>query len=118
MPFGMWKSPVSERGGSACRTMGCDFRAFAHPDHAVDLAAFLHQQSPRGDVAVHDTGGLNFDTLVGVNAAADFPADDRFARHHVALDGAAFRHQHLATRADGPDDRSEEHTSDLQSPYY
>src|ERR1041384_4046876 len=113
MPFGMWISSVSEWGGSACRAESCGpctaFRIrspFAHADHAVDLAAFLHQQSLGGDVPVHDTGGLDFDAFVSVNAAADFPTDDRLARHHVALDRAAFRHQHLATRTDGPDDRA------------
>src|SRR6266567_3792297 len=113
MPFGMWISSFSEWGGSACRAESCGPRAtlsvagsFAHTDHAVDLAALMDQQPLRGDVAVHDTGGLDLDALFSVNAAADFSADDRLPRHHVALDRAAFRHQHLATRADGANDRA------------
>src|SRR5690349_5086817 len=113
MPFGMWISSVSEWGGSACRAESCGAcpafrirRPFAHADHAIDLATLLDHQSLCGDVPVDHTGGLDFDALLGVNAAPDFPADDRLPRHHVALDRAAFRHQHLATRADGPDDRA------------
>src|SRR6266853_1637817 len=111
MPFRMWISSVSERGRSACRAESCGpgpalrLRGpFAHPHHPVDLAAFLHQKSLGGDVAVHTARGLNFDTLVGVNTAPHFPADDGLTRHHIALDRAALRHQHLATGADGPDD--------------
>src|SRR5258706_1100455 len=113
MLFGMGISSNSEWRRSACRAESCGPRAafgiggtFAHTDHAVDLAALMDQQPARGDVAVHYTRGLDLDALLGVNAAADFPADDRFPRHHVALDRAAFRHQHLATRADSPNDRA------------
>src|SRR5690348_17440045 len=106
MVFGMWISPVSEWRGSACRTVSCDFGAFAHTDHAVDFAALLYQQALGRDVAVHDAGRLNLHAFIGVNAAADFAADDRLARHHVAFDRAAFRHQHLAPRADSPHHRA------------
>src|SRR2546422_10759313 len=79
---------------------------FPHPQHAVDLSAFLYQQSFRMHVAMNDTRRLKLDSLLGVDRSAHVAADDGLAAHHVAFHFPAPCDQHL---------RSEEHTSELQS---
>src|SRR5438876_7843167 len=74
-------------------------RRFAHAHDAVDLASLLHQQSFRRDVAVHHTGGLDLDTLVGPDRPAHLATDDRLARDHVSFHFAALPHQHLPAGA-------------------
>src|SRR5438132_2102505 len=73
--------------------------SFAHAHDAVDLASLLHQQSFRRDVAVHHTGGLDLDTLVGPDRPAHLATDDRLARDHVSFHFAALPHQHLPAGA-------------------
>src|SRR5260370_16609678 len=78
------------------RLLGLRFeRGFAHAHDAVDLASLLHQQPFCHDVTMHHTGGLDLDALVGANATAHFPADNGFARDHIAFHLAALPHHHL-----------------------
>src|SRR5438093_10036894 len=72
---------------------------FAHAHDAVDLATLLYQQAFRRDVAVHDTGGLDLDALVGADRAAHLAPDDRLARDDIAFHFAALPHQHLPAGA-------------------
>src|SRR6266480_97473 len=77
-----------------------------HPQHAVDLATFLHQQPFGVDVAMHDAGRLQLDAFLRVDRAAHFATDDRLATDDVALDFPASRHEDLLGGPHGPADRS------------
>src|SRR5207247_8393318 len=81
-------------------------RGFAHTHHAVDLASLLHEQAFCHDVTVHHAGGLNLDALVGADAAAYFPTDDRLARNHVSFHLTPLPYEHLPARADGTHHRA------------
>src|SRR2546422_3794521 len=73
-----------------------------HPHPAVDLSAFLYQQSFRMHVAMNDTRRLKLDSLLGVDRSAHVAADDGLAAHHVAFHFPAPCDQHLLRRADRP----------------
>ena len=66
-----------------------------HAEHAIHLAALLHQEHRRREVPVHHRRGLDLDALGGGDAAPHFPADDGFPGLDVALDEPALGDQHL-----------------------
>ena len=78
---------------------------FAHPEHAVHLAAFLNQQPLGVHVSVDDAGRLQLHAFLGVDSAADFAADNRLATDDVAFDFPAPCDEHLFSSAHGSADR-------------
>src|ERR1043165_1725838 len=78
----------------------------AHAQHAIDLAAFLDEQALGVYVAMNDAGGLKLHPLFGVDRAAPFAADDRFAADDVAFHFPAPRDEDLLGGAHRPATRS------------
>src|SRR6266567_8395104 len=78
-------------------------RIFTHPQNAVDFAALLDEQPFGRDVAVDHAGRLQLDALLGIDATAHFPTDDRFAAHDVALHFPALGDENLLRGLHGAD---------------
>src|SRR6266566_557506 len=68
-------------------------RIFTHPQNAVDFAALLDEQPFGRDVAVDHAGRLQLDALLGIDATAHFPADDRQSRDRITAGPALLGEQ-------------------------
>ena len=54
---------------------GHTLNGLSHPDHAVDLAAFLDEEALGRDIPMNDARRLELHPFLGSDPAAHFPAD-------------------------------------------